>query len=450
MAGLHGHIETVQDAAVEVVLKSECATVGKVAHLLRADCDRLTPDELGRWDAEMRCSLGRSLNGELEDVAWIQAMGGFSFGGLGWRTASDLALPAFLASRIAARPAVQLLFDSLSGAGFGAPQQFLDKYDARTLAAEMALRTRLPVLAAQQLDDVLRDGTRETERRWPDFTATAAADAVAADGVAPTVLDPSQQQQPQATQPTQVGGMPAPVSTTADAAHHGSLVRDALAANLDEPGSDRSRHFAGPLQRALSAVQDGVRDGELNAKLESEGRHADLRRLAELRASEDQERSWLWAICRGSEPTISPADYSLAVRAMLGATVLIQPMVCNGCGVRVMDVQGRHALCCMGAATTIGHNRVRDVIAMGLAMADPGTVVEPLGLVPTRPELRPADASPAQAWSRASLPATLALQCRRPEAQALTVLRQWRYESRNGMEMWFWLSSEHRSSRTSH
>ena len=56
-----------------------------------------------------------------------------------------------------------------------------------------------------------------------------------------------------------------------------------------------------------------------------------------------------------------------------------------------MDIQGRHALCCMGAATTIGHNRVRDVIAMGLAMADPGTVVEPLGLVPTRPELRPAD-----------------------------------------------------------
>jgi hypothetical protein len=125
--------------------------------------------------------------------------------------------------------------------------------------------------------------------------------------------------------------------------------------------------------------------------LESEGRHADLRRLAELRASEDQERSWLWAIRRGSEPTLAPADYSLAVRAMLGATVLSQPMVCGGCGSRVMDVQGRHALCCLGAETTIGHNRLRDVIAMGLAMADPGTVVEPLGLVPSMPQLRPAD-----------------------------------------------------------
>ena len=56
-----------------------------------------------------------------------------------------------------------------------------------------------------------------------------------------------------------------------------------------------------------------------------------------------------------------------------------------------MDVQGRHALCCLGAETTIGHNRLRDVIAMGLAMADPGTVIEPQGLVPTMPQLRPAD-----------------------------------------------------------
>ena len=45
----------------------------------------------------------------------------------------------------------------------------------------------------------------------------------------------------------------------------------------------------------------------------------------------------------------------------------------------------------MGAATTVCHSRVRDVIAMGLAMADPGTVVEPLGPVPSRTNLRPAD-----------------------------------------------------------
>ena len=45
----------------------------------------------------------------------------------------------------------------------------------------------------------------------------------------------------------------------------------------------------------------------------------------------------------------------------------------------------------MHGLTTTGHNRVRDTIAMGLAVAGAGTVTEPLGLVPSAPNLRPAD-----------------------------------------------------------
>ena len=108
-------------------MKSECASICKLVHLLRALGDRLTPDELSGWDKQMRLSLGRSLNGELEDTAWKQAMGSFSLGSLGWRSASDVALPTFLSSRVAARPAVHLLFNSLAGAVFvgaaGVPQQ---------------------------------------------------------------------------------------------------------------------------------------------------------------------------------------------------------------------------------------------------------------------------------------------------------------------------------------
>ena len=273
-----------------------------------------------------------------------------------------------------------------------APQGFLNKYDARTLAAGTALRTRLPDLAAQeQLDEVLQDGKREAERRWLEFIAvptdSAAAEPQPASQqgqaeVAPTLVDQSQAAPPLSTQPA-VAAMGEP--------RRGHLIQEALTADLHEPGSDRSRHLAGSLQHGVSAVQDGVRDQEMTEKLAAEGRHADLRRLAELRDPEDQERSWLWAIRRGKETTLVSADYSLAVRAMLGASVLIQPMVCSGCGIRVLDVQGRHALCCMGAETTIGHNRVRDVVAMGLAMADPGTIVEPQGLVPSMPHIRPAD-----------------------------------------------------------
>ena len=63
----------------------------------------------------------------------------------------------------------------------------------------------------------------------------------------------------------------------------------------------------------------------------------------------------------------------------------------GGCGRHVLDLQGKHALCCMGSATTTGHNRVRDTIAMGLVMADAGTGTEPPELVPSGPNLRPAD-----------------------------------------------------------
>ena len=65
--------------------------------------------------------------------------------------------------------------------------------------------------------------------------------------------------------------------------------------------------------------------------------------------------------------------------------------MCGGCGKKVLDAQGTHATCCHSAAVTIGHNRIRDVLAMGFAVTDPATVIEPAGLVPSRPTLRLAD-----------------------------------------------------------
>ena len=91
----------------------------------------------------------------------------------------------------------------------------------------------------------------------------------------------------------------------------------------------------------------------------------------------DQDRSWLWEIKNRVEPCLASHDYALAVRTMLGAPVLIDPVLCGGCGRHVLDLQGKPALCCMGSATMTGHSRVRDTIAMWLAMADAGTVTEP-------------------------------------------------------------------------
>jgi hypothetical protein len=352
---LHAAIDEVQDAAVEMVLKSECAGVSKVTHLLRAEGDNLSSSNLSHWDDAMRCSLGRSLNGELEDHAWAQAASGYDQGGLNGKTAVDLALPAFLASRVAARPAAQLLFQSLEDAGFASVSLLEEAFDARTQAAEERLASMLPTDLAARLHSTMREGSCKAARRWNAITGDV------------TVSDELEE----------IEGDP--------------FLAAAMTMDRSEPGADRSGHYAGPLQRALSAISDEANRRERASTLQREGKHADLRRLAELRDGEDQERSWLWAIRRGVEPTMPPADYALAVRTMLGASVLIQPMVCGGCGKAVLDTQGRHALCCLGAATTIGHNRVRDVVAMGLACADPGTVIEPAGLVPSRPDLRPAD-----------------------------------------------------------
>ena len=76
---------------------------------------------------------------------------------------------------------------------------------------------------------------------------------------------------------------------------------------------------------------------------------------------------------------------------MLGADMADGNALCGGCGKKVLDAKCVHATCCHGAAVTIGHNRIRDVLAMGFAVADPATNIEPLGLVPSRPSLRPAD-----------------------------------------------------------
>ena len=144
--------------------------------------------------------------------------------------------------------------------------------------------------------------------------------------------------------------------------------------------------MAGPLQRGLCSVVDVARGRVWDDVLRSQRRWADVRRHRELRNVADQNRSWLWAIKNRVE--LCSHDCAPAVRTMLAAPVLIDPVLCGRCGRHVLDLHGKHALCCVGSATTTGHNRVRDT---GLAMADAGRVTEPLKLVPSAPNLRPED-----------------------------------------------------------
>ena len=103
-----------QDAATQVVLNKFCADVSKVIYALRLNGDHLvTAGDLTRYSSLLRDSLARSLGWDVGDDGWHQATCGTSEGGLGLRTAEEIAFPAFIASRVSASPAVHSILTQL-------------------------------------------------------------------------------------------------------------------------------------------------------------------------------------------------------------------------------------------------------------------------------------------------------------------------------------------------
>ena len=289
----------------------------------------------------MRLSLGRSVGGDIDGPSWTQAGCGVRDGGLNWRTASDLALPAFLASRIASQPAAFSIFDDLASAGLGSAQEYKSAYITRTNNAQTRLQHSLPDDVRQAVVATIDDGSQAARDQWSNLL--------------------SGQGEPRAPPD---GGMQPGAGLIADA---------------DDSSSVAHVVGAPKLQRALFGLIDEARLRRLGALLHSEGRDSDVRRIRELR-SKEQDPSWIWSINKVTGPTLEPLHHSVAVRAMLGADFLFSPMLCHGCSSRMLDVQGCHALCCLGGASTVGHNKVRDVVALGVAVVDPATVTEAPGL----------------------------------------------------------------------
>ena len=107
---LHEAIDATSYPAVELVLKRKCADVCKAVYTLRANGDRIPMATLLSYDELLRTSLGRTLGGPIGQDAWDQAATTVFSGGLGFRRASDVALPAFIASRTASWPGVKSIY----------------------------------------------------------------------------------------------------------------------------------------------------------------------------------------------------------------------------------------------------------------------------------------------------------------------------------------------------
>ena len=116
---------------------------------------------IAEFDDGLRGAVEETLGGTVEDDSWIQATLAFPAGGLGFREATALTLPAFIASRVAARAPVMLMAAHAEEAGVCSRTTFVQHYDERTNAAVDSWLLELP----EDLRESVRDAVGEATRR---------------------------------------------------------------------------------------------------------------------------------------------------------------------------------------------------------------------------------------------------------------------------------------------
>ena len=326
-----------------------------MAHLLRVSGAAFSEGAAAEHD-DLQCQyLARALGGDLPGHALEQAAAGVADGGLGYRRAVDLAAPAFVASRVEARPFVERLFASMASAGVVVPDA-MQAYDAELAAALDAFCERLsPARAA---------------------SAREACEAAAA-GAAHLL------------QRLLAGrGVEGAAGEDAEPAEGPQLLREAGAEDDEHPLAGGRRR----LQRSLAHLCDqGLLDhlAAAHARAGPEG-EAHARRLVELR-DETSSSAWLWGLDPRDGHSLEPDKYVAAVRLRLGAGYLPEPRLCRACGRCPLDPGGFHALCCAPGEGTRGHYDVRDSVLDLTRLADPTAETEVVGLFDAAPGLRPAD-----------------------------------------------------------
>ena len=112
--------------------------------------------------------------------------------------------------------------------------------------------------------------------------------------------------------------------------------------------------------------------------------------LAEL-ASPDVNHEWLWRIDPNKGSALHPDEYAAAVRLRLGAAGPSEVVTCANCGDALLGPSGFHCLLCARGPSTRGHNAVRDELFKVAHSLDSTSELEPVGLISSRPLLRPAD-----------------------------------------------------------
>ena len=339
---VHEAIGSIGDAAVELVLTRACADACKVTHLLRAQGPAVSSDALDAFDGLVRQALCRAVGTTLREESLAQAALGVQHGGLGLRQASDMAAPAFIASRVGARPVVRMLVGALCHEGL-LPDGLLLAFDARLSAAVDTLVASLPPEGASQVKDLICDAECEAEEVFSDM----------------------------------LRGRRRGPKVPGDALVSGALVTPA-------GSEDPEMCDGGGLQQSLCKVLDGASVEQLSRRLLQQERWTDARRIRELR-DPSVSHDWLWALNPAHGPTVPAEKYATCVRLRLGAFLSAEPFLRERCGAAVVDRAGSHALCCAAPEGTRGRYAVRDALLPPVHLADPSAQTEVPELIPTNP-----------------------------------------------------------------
>ena len=164
-SAIHSAIEELCDPAVELTLGRSCADVARVNHLLRTSGDVIADGPIGEHDLLQQSFVERVLGGDLSGPALAQAALGVQAGGLGFRTAADAALAAFVASRTEAAPLVARIFRGMEEEGVPVAAARA-VYDAQLASARARLSESLRSNRRDELARILDDGARAAQERF--------------------------------------------------------------------------------------------------------------------------------------------------------------------------------------------------------------------------------------------------------------------------------------------
>eukprot|EP00973_Karenia_brevis_P066193 9200366-Karenia_brevis.AAC.1 len=272
----------VDHAATELVLTRLCADVSTFVYHMRINGDRIPEDTLRKHDASLRASLDVIIGGGVTDEAWEQATLGVASSGLGLREAASVALPAFVASRIASRPHVAAMAQHLQIAELSTVADVMRVYDERTTQALVRLVGMLDPGTAGQLVDDLDQCADSAAERWAALFDSSATD----DGG-----------------PDLIGATRRPRRPGAGV----SLLPDDEDEDDDHPDAS-SGSTSLHIQKLVMRYIDGRRIAEARKSMDDRSDIPGLRRLDDLQ-HKDQDHSWLWALSKHRGPTLTCCDY---------------------------------------------------------------------------------------------------------------------------------------------